>query len=104
MNSKLLKNKYGKKCQLSGKKAQVGWNYSFLRSHFNPTSKRRFEVNLQKISTFDENGQPIKIRVATSVLKRCPSIKCNIKEYTKRFKEKRLKGAKKRELLKSLEN
>ena len=100
--SKALKSKSGKKCQLSGKKAIKGWRYSFLRSHFNPTAKRRFEVNLQTISTFDENGTPIKIKIAASTLKRCPDIKLGIKSYTQRKKLKRLKGKKKQELLASV--
>lgn len=100
-NYKGIKSKSGKKCQLSGKKAIKGWRYSFLRSHFNPTSKRRFEVNLQSIKTFDENGTPIKIKIAAKTLKRCPDIKLGIKSYTKRHNQKRLKGKQKRELLQS---
>lgn len=92
----------GKVCRLSGKKATKGWRYSFLRSHFNPTSKRRFEVNLQTVRTVDENGTPITLKVATSVLKRCPDIKLGIKAYTKRVNTKRLKGKKKRALLEEL--
>lgn len=38
-----------RKCDLTGKKASTGWRYSFLRSHYNPTAKRRFEVNLKTI-------------------------------------------------------
>lgn len=100
--SKLLKSRSGRKCQLSGKKAIKGWHYSFLRSHFNPTAKRRFEVNLQTIRSIDENGQPIKIKVAASVIKRCPDIRLGIENYTKRHKQKRLKGKQKKELLASL--
>ena len=40
VKSKLLKSKSGRICQLSGKKATKGWKYSFLRSHYNPTTKR----------------------------------------------------------------
>ena len=98
--SKLAKS--GKQCDLSGKKAIKGWRYSFLRSHFNRTAKRRFEVNLQKIKTFDENGTPVTIKVAASILKRCPDIKTNITAYTQRNKIKRLKGRQKRELLKAI--
>jgi ribosomal protein L28 len=100
--SKLLLNKSGRKCQLSGKKAIKGWRYSFLRSHFNPTAKRRFEVNLHSISTFDENGTPMKIKVAASVIKRCPEIRLGILNFTNRAKVKRPKGRQKRELLASL--
>ena len=84
----------GKFCRLSQKKAMKGWRYSFLRSHFNPTSKRRFEVNLQSVKTVDENGTPITIKVAASTLKRCPDIKLGIKSFTERKKQKRLKGKK----------
>lgn len=100
--SKLLASKSGKKCQLSGKKAMKGWRYSFLRSHFNPTAKRRFQVNLQPVSTVDENGTPIKIKVAASVIKRCPDIRLGIENYLGRKKVKRLKGKQKKELLASL--
>ncbi len=100
--SKLLKSRSGRKCQLSGKKATKGWRYSFLRSHFNPTAKRRFEVNLHSVRTIDENGQPIKIKVAASVIKRCPELRLGIEHYTKRHKQKRLKGKQKKELLASL--
>ncbi|MDJ0624853.1 MAG: L28 family ribosomal protein [Candidatus Caenarcaniphilales bacterium] len=100
--SKYLKSKSGRKCQLSGKKAIKGWRYSFLRSHFNPTSKRRFEVNLQTVSTFDENGTPTKIKVAASTIKRCPEIRLGIENFVKRKNKKRPKGKQKRELLESL--
>ncbi len=80
----------------------MGWAYSFLRSHFNPTTKKRQEVNLQVIRTFAETGEPIKLRVATSVIKRNPDIKLGVIQYTKRKKQKRLKGIHKRNLLKSL--
>jgi ribosomal protein L28 len=95
--SKLLKSKSGRVCQLSGKKATKGWRYSFLRSHFNPTAKRRFEVNLQTIKTYDENNTPITIKVAASVIKKCPDIKLSITNFTK--KQKRLKGKHKKALL-----
>ncbi|MDX1918690.1 MAG: L28 family ribosomal protein [Candidatus Caenarcaniphilales bacterium] len=94
--------KSGRKCQLSGKKATKGWNYSFLRSHFNPTSKRRFEVNLHEISTRDENGTPCRVKVAANVIKRCPEIRLGINNYIKRGKVKRLKGQHKKALLHEL--
>ena len=104
MSRKGIVSKSGKKCQLSGKKAIKGWRYSFLRSHFNPTAKRRFEVNLQTVSTVDENGTPVKIKVAATVLKRCPDLRLGVDRYTQRKKSKRLKGKQKRELLESLKN
>ena len=97
--SKFLKSRSGKVCQLSGKKAQTGRKYSFLRSHYNPTVKRRFEVNLQTIRTFNENGRPVKLKLAVSTIKRCPGIKQGIKSYLKRNKERRLKRQEKEELL-----
>ena len=100
--SKLIVSKSGRKCQLSGKKATKWWSYSFLRSHFNPTAKRRYEVNLQSIKSFDENGTPITLKVAASVIKRCPDIRVNIQNYTKRKLVKRPKGRQKRELLAAL--
>jgi ribosomal protein L28 len=100
VKSKLLKSKSGRICQLSGKKATKGWKYSFLRSHYNPTTKRRFEVNLQTVRTFNENGTPIKIKVATSVIKKNPEIKLGIVNCVK--KHKRLKGKQKKELMVSL--
>lgn len=101
--TKGLASKSGKKCQLSGKKAMKGWRYSFLRSHYNPTAKRRFEVNLQTIHTTDENGTPITIKVATSVLKRCPEIKAEgIGAYKKRKKTKRISRKERQELIDEL--
>jgi|GEM_PF-1188460 len=101
--SKFLKSKSGKVCQLSGKKAQKGWKYSFLRSHYNPTVKRRFEVNLQNIRTLSESGRSIKIKVAASVIKRSPAIKKGISFYLNRKKERRLKQKEKEKLLSAIE-
>jgi len=101
-NKKFTQTKSGRKCQLTGKKAMKGWKYSFLRSHYNPTAKRRFEVNLQDVKTFDENGTPCTVKIATSTLKRCPEIKLGISKFTRRKKHKRLKGKSKRELLAEL--
>lgn len=66
-----------KKCDLSGKKAQTGMRYSFLRAHFNPTSKRKFQVNLQTVRT-TVNGKKVKLKVAASVLKTYPEIRSGI--------------------------
>lgn len=101
--SKFLKSKSGKVCQLSGKKALKGWRYSFLRSHYNPTTKRRFEVNLQTIKTVNENGRPIKLKVAASVIKRSPEIKKGIKSYLNRNKQRRLKRKEKEELISTIQ-
>lgn len=66
-----------KKCDVSGKKKQTGWAYSFLRAHFNPTAKRSFDVNLQTVRT-TVNGKRKKIKVAASVLKAHPEIRTGI--------------------------
>lgn len=64
-------------CDLSGKKAQRGRKYSFLRAHFNPTKIRKFEVNLQTVRT-TVNGKRVKLKVAASVLKAHPEIRSGI--------------------------
>lgn len=66
-----------RKCDISGKKAQRGMRYSFLRAHFNPTSKRDFRVNLQTVRT-TVNGKRVKLKVAASVLKAHPEIRSGI--------------------------
>ncbi len=66
-----------KQCEISGKKAGKGWRYSFLRSHYNPTAKRRFEVNLQTIIAIID-GKKQKIKVCTRVLKTFPNLKSGI--------------------------
>ncbi len=66
-----------KKCDISGKKARTGMAYSFLRAHFNPTAKRKFNVNLQTVRT-TVNGKKVKLKVATSVLKAHPEIRAGI--------------------------
>lgn len=64
-------------CAITGKKAGKGWKYSFLRSHFNPTAKRRFEVNLQTITAIID-GVKQKIKVSTRALKTFPELKSGI--------------------------
>ncbi len=66
-----------RKCEISGKKAQKGMRYSFLRAHFNPTAKRRFQVNLQTVRT-TVNGKRVKLKVAASVLKGHPEIRTGL--------------------------
>lgn len=66
-----------KQCEISGKKAGKGWRYSFLRSHYNPTAKRRFEVNLQTIIAIID-GKKQKIKVCTRILKTFPNLKSGI--------------------------
>lgn len=86
-----------RQCEISGKKKMMGITYSFLRAHFNPNAKRSFNVNLQVLRTKDENGNPIKLRVATSVLKKNPGIKASIKNVEKKGQRRKL-----RKLLKTL--
>jgi len=66
-----------RKCDISGKKAITGWRYSFLRAHYNPTAKRKFEVNLQPVNTV-VNGKKVKLKVAASVIKAHPEIRTGI--------------------------
>lgn len=75
-------------CEITGKKAGKGWRYSFLRSHFNPTAKRRFEVNLQTITAIID-GVKQKIKVSTKALKTYPKLKTGI--TTKELMEGRSK-------------
>jgi len=79
-----------RKCFISGKKAQGGWRYSFLRAHFNPTAKRKFQVNLQTVRT-TVNGKRVKIKVAASVLKKYPEIRAGIVLPLKKRRRKRNK-------------
>lgn len=66
-----------KKCQISGRKAGKGMRYAFLRSHYNPTAKRKFEINLQTVTAIID-GVKQKIRVSTKVLKTFPKLKSGI--------------------------
>ncbi len=66
-----------RRCVLSGKKAQNGMRYSFLCAHFNPTAKRKYQVNLQTVRT-TVNGKRVKLKVAASYLKSHPEIRTGI--------------------------
>jgi ribosomal protein L28 len=86
-------------CELTGKKAGKGWRYSFLRSHFNPTAKRRFEVNLKTITAIID-GVKQKIKVSTRALKTYPTLKSGIttaelKKGARRRAKMKLNAAKK---------
>lgn len=81
----------GRTCDMSGKKAQNGMRYSFLRAHFNPTAKRKFQVNLQTVRT-TVNGKRVKLKVSTSFLKTHPELRSGI---TLPFKKISLKKQKK---------
>lgn len=79
-----------RRCDISGKKAQRGMKYSFLRAHFNPTAKRKFEVNLQTVRT-TVNGKKMKLKVAASVLKAHPEIRSGIILPLKKRSRKKIK-------------
>ena len=79
-----------RKCDLSGKKAQNGMRYSFLRAHFNPTAKRRFQVNLQTVRT-TVNGKRVKLKVAASVLKAHPELRSGVILPLKKGARKKIK-------------
>ena len=79
-----------RRCDISGKKAQKGMRYSFLRAHFNPTAKRKFEVNLQTVRT-TVNGKRVKLKVAASVLKAHPEIRSGIILPLKKGSRKKIK-------------
>lgn len=66
-----------RKCAITGKKDGKGMKYSFLRSHFNPTAKRKFKVNLQKVTVIID-GVKKKLRVSTKALKTFPNLKSGI--------------------------
>ena len=67
----------GKECAITGKKAGNGRTYSFLRAHYNPTGKRKFGANLQKITAIID-GVKQKIVVSTKALKTFPALKSGI--------------------------
>ena len=77
-------------CDLSKKKAQNGMRYSFLRAHFNPTAKRKFQVNLQTVRT-KVNGKKVKLKIAASVLKAHPEIRVGIVLPLKKKSLKRMR-------------
>lgn len=79
-----------RKCDLTGKKAQKGMRYSFLRAHYNPTAKRKFEVNLQTVRT-TVNGRKVKLKIAASTLKSNPEIRSGITLPLKKKSRKKLK-------------
>lgn len=78
-----------RKCDISGKKAQGGMRYSFLRAHFNPTAKRKFQVNLQTVRT-TVNGKRVKLKVAASILKTFPGIRAGISLPIKKVSRKKM--------------
>lgn len=67
-----------------------GMRYSFLRAHFNPTSKRDFNVNLQTVRT-TVNGKKAKLKVAASILKSHPEIRTGVSLPMKKTSRKKLK-------------
>lgn len=67
----------GRQCAITGKKDGNGRKYSFLRAHYNPTSKRKFKVNLQTITAVID-GVKQKIKVSTKAIKTFPNLKSGI--------------------------
>jgi len=62
----------GRVCDITGKKSQVGGGYSnrVRATKFNPTGKRRRQVNLQKKTLFiPELGKKMTVTVSTQALK-----------------------------------
>jgi ribosomal protein L28 len=84
-----------RECAITGKKAGKGWKYSFLRSHFNPTTKRRFEVNLQDITAIID-GKKIRMKVSTKALKTFPSLKSGITSAELKIGRKKLRNKKRK--------
>lgn len=94
-NALLRIKNMSRKCAITGKKAGKGWSYSFLRAHFNPTAKRKFEVNLQTITAIID-GKKQKIKVSTKALKTFPELKSGITSAKlKKGARRRIKAAKK---------
>jgi large subunit ribosomal protein L28 len=61
-----------RKCEVTGKTSQVGGGYSnrIRATKFNPTGKRRRQVNLQKKTLFiPELGKKVTVHVSTQALK-----------------------------------
>ncbi len=61
-----------KECQITGKKSQVGGGYSnrTRATQYNPTGKRRRQVNLQKKKIFvPELGKTVTVTLAASALR-----------------------------------
>lgn len=59
-------------CEITGKRSQVGGGYSnrTRATKFNPTGKRRRQVNLQKKTVFvPEIGKKITVKVSAKGLK-----------------------------------
>jgi large subunit ribosomal protein L28 len=53
------------KCEVTGKRRQVGNNVS----HANNKTKRAFKANIQKVRIIDENGVTRRAHVSTKALK-----------------------------------
>lgn len=61
-----------KVCEVTGKRSRVGGGYSnrIRATKFNPTGKRRRQVNLQKKTIFlPELGKKVTVTVSTQALK-----------------------------------
>lgn len=68
LSRKTGKSVMSKRCDVCGKGPQVGKQYTFLRSHFNPHGKRRWLPNLQPFKA--AVGNTVKrLKVCTSCIK-----------------------------------
>jgi large subunit ribosomal protein L28 len=56
-------------CDVCGKGPQTGYNYTFLRSHWNPHNKRRWLPNLQPVRAVRPTGGTARLKVCTSCIK-----------------------------------
>jgi large subunit ribosomal protein L28 len=57
-----------RQCEACGKAPITGYNYTFLRSHWNPHGKRRWLPNLQNIRV-KVAGQVKRMKVCTGCIK-----------------------------------
>lgn len=58
-----------RRCGICDKGSQSGYSYTFLRSHWNPQSKRRWIPNLQPMRV-NLNGSIVRLKVCTSCIKK----------------------------------
>ncbi len=57
-----------KRCDVCDKGPMTGYNYSFLRSHYNAQNKRRFMPNLQPVRAL-VNKTVVRLKVCTICIK-----------------------------------
>ncbi|HEY9871615.1 MAG TPA: 50S ribosomal protein L28 [Candidatus Obscuribacterales bacterium] len=57
-----------RRCDVCGKGPMTGYNYTFLRSHWNPHNKRRWLPNLQPVKAL-VGGAIKRLKVCTGCIK-----------------------------------